>query len=165
MLPAICKTSFCTNIIPTFYIPLLKLITSPDSETKVTTLFHYHGVKREIQKWKEVDASPTLSENEKEKILLKCKISISKYAKVALLANSFMRRNSSLEIRIVDSEKYNLEKLKEIQRETFALIRLKGKNALYLLLPIVGVFTALGHQWSVVHLNNITQRITILLEF
>ncbi|XP_068708228.1 uncharacterized protein [Montipora foliosa] len=105
---------------------LLKLITSPDSETKVTTLFHYHGVKREIQKWKEVDASPTLSENEKKKILLKCKISISKYAKVALLANSFMRRNSSLEIRIVDSEKYNLEKLKEIQRETFALIRLKG---------------------------------------
>jgi len=45
---------------------------------------------------------------------------------VVLLANSFMRRNSSLEIRIVDSEKYNAEKQKEMERETFALIRLKG---------------------------------------
>lgn len=61
-----------------------------------------------------------------QSILLKCKISISKYAKVALLANSFMRRNSSLEIRIVDSEKYDVEKQREVERETFSLIRLKG---------------------------------------
>ena len=66
--------------------------------------------------------------------LRKCKISISKYAKVALLANSFMQPNSSLEIRIVDSEKYDVEKQKEVERETFALIRLKGRNRNYVFL-------------------------------
>ena len=75
-----------------------------------------------------------MPEDEKQNILLKCKISISKYAKVALLANSFMQRNSSMEIRIVDSEKYDVEKQREVERETFALIRLKGRNRNYVFL-------------------------------
>ncbi|XP_073233665.1 uncharacterized protein [Porites lutea] len=105
---------------------LIWLIKTPEAQTRITCLFFYHGVKREIQKWKEVEETPSLPEDEKQNILLKCKISISKYAKVALLANSFMQRNSSMEIRIVDSEKYDVEKQREVERETFALIRLKG---------------------------------------
>ena len=109
-------------------IAILQIITNPESKTRVVCLFHYHGVKREIQMWKEVEKSPPLPEDEKQKTLLKCKISISKYAKVILLSNSFMRRSSSLEIRIVgDSVKYDE---KEVARETFALIRLKGKTEL-----------------------------------
>ncbi|CAH3188203.1 unnamed protein product [Porites lobata] len=105
---------------------LIWLLKTPEAQTRITCLFFYHGVKREIQKWKEVEETPSLPEDEKQNILLKCKISVSKYAKVALLANSFMQRNSSMEIRIVDSEKYDVEKQREVERETFALIRLKG---------------------------------------
>ena len=70
-----------------------------------------------------------MPEDEKQNILLKCKISISRYAKVALLANSFMQRNSPMEIRIVDSEKQ-----REVKRETFAFIRLKGRNRIHVFL-------------------------------
>ena len=104
-----------------FYLKL-QLIT--ESKTRITALFFYHGVQNEIQKWKEVEQSPTLNEKDRQKILQKCKISISKYAKAILLCNSFMRSNSSLEIRIVgDLETYEIQ---EVERETFALIRLKG---------------------------------------
>lgn len=100
----------------------LQLIT--ESKTTITALFFYHGVKKEIQLWKEAEKSPPPSENDKQKLLQKCKISISKYAKAILLCKSFMRSNSSLEIRIVgDEETYQIQ---EVEKETFALIRLKG---------------------------------------
>ena len=103
-------------------IPSLQLIT--ESQTSVTALFFYHGVKKEIELWKTVEQSPPLSEDDKEKVLQKCKISISKYAKAILLCKSFMRSNSSLEILIVgDQETYQVQ---EVEKETFALIRLKG---------------------------------------
>ena len=102
-------------------------------------------MKREIQKWKEAGKTPPPSEDEKQNILLKCQISISKYAKVVLLAKSFMQRNSSMEIRIVDSEKYDAEKQKEVERETFALIRLKGIKVTHLLwLCMMVVVVAVG---------------------
>ena len=95
-----------------------------ESQTSVTALFFYHGVKKEIELWKEAEQTPPLSEDEKQKILQKCKISISKYAKAILLCKSFMRSNSSLEILIVgDQETYQVQ---EVEKETFALIRLKG---------------------------------------
>ena len=91
-----------------------------ESKTNVTALFFYHGVKNEIELWKK-EAN---SEEEKQKNLKKCKISISKYAKAILLCKSFLRNKSSLEIRIVgDQDTY---KVQEVERETFALIRLKG---------------------------------------
>lgn len=100
----------------------MQLIT--ESQTSVTALFFYHGVKEEIELWKKAEQSPPLSEDEKQKILQKCKISISKYAKAILLCKSFMRSNSSLEILIVgDQETYQVQ---EVEKETFALIRLKG---------------------------------------
>ena len=100
----------------------MQLIT--ESQTSVTALFFYHGVKKEIELWKKAEQSPPLSEDEKQKILQKCKISISKYAKAILLCKSFMRSNSSLEILIVgDQETYQVQ---EVEKETFALIRLKG---------------------------------------
>lgn len=90
----------------------------------ITALFFYHEVKKEIESWKEAEKSPPLSEDQKQKILQKCKISISKYAKAILLCKSFLRSNSSLEIRIVgDQDTY---KVQEVEKETFALIRLKG---------------------------------------
>ncbi|XP_020632863.1 uncharacterized protein LOC110069677, partial [Orbicella faveolata] len=101
---------------------LIQLIT--ESQTSVTALFFYHGVKKEIELWKTAERSPPLPEDEKQKILQKCKISISKYAKAILLCKSFMRSNSSLEILIVgDQETYQVQ---EVEKETFALIRLKG---------------------------------------
>ena len=39
-----------------------------------------------------------------------------------------------MEIRIVDSEKYDVEKQREVERETFALIRLKGRNKNHVIL-------------------------------
>ena len=102
----------------------LQLIT--ESKTNITALFFYHGVKKEIETWKQAIAnkSPPPSEDEKKKILQKCKISISKYAKAILLCKSFMRSNSSLEILIVsDQEAYEVQ---EVEKETFALVRLKG---------------------------------------
>ena len=39
-----------------------------------------------------------------------------------------------MEIRIVDSEKYDVEKQREVERETFALIRLKGRNRIHVFL-------------------------------
>ena len=91
-----------------------------ESKTNVTALFFYHGVKNEIELWKK----EAKSEEEKQKNLKKCKISISKYAKAILLCKSFPRNKSSVEIRIVgDQDTYNVE---EVERETFALIRLKG---------------------------------------
>ena len=39
-----------------------------------------------------------------------------------------------MEIRIVDSEKYDVENQREVERETFALIRLKGRNRNHLFL-------------------------------
>ena len=99
----------------------MQLIT--ESQTSVTALFFYHGVKKEIELWKKAEETPPLSEDEKQKILQKCKISISKYAKAILLCKSFMR-SSSLEILIVgDQETYQVQ---EVEKETFALIRLKG---------------------------------------
>ncbi|XP_044174421.1 uncharacterized protein LOC122958076 [Acropora millepora] len=90
------------------------------SETKVTALFFYHGVKKEIELWRK----EAKSEEEKKKNLEKSKISIRKYAKVILLCKFFLRSKSSLEIRMVgDQETYNVE---EVEKETFALIRLKG---------------------------------------
>ncbi|PFX18639.1 Serine/threonine-protein kinase Nek6 [Stylophora pistillata] len=101
---------------------LIKLIT--ESHTSVTALFFYHGVKKEIEGWKQIEKIPPPSEEETQKILQKCKISISKYAKAILLCKSFMRSNSSLEILIVgDEETYQVQ---EVEKETFALIRLKG---------------------------------------
>ena len=80
-------------------------------------------MKKEIELWKKAEETPPLSEDEKQKILQKCKISISKYAKAILLCKSFMR-SSSLEILIVgDQETYQVQ---EVEKETFALIRLKG---------------------------------------
>ena len=38
-----------------------------------------------------------------------------------------------MEIRIVDSEKYDAEKQKEVERETFALIPLRGRKGTHLL--------------------------------
>ena len=100
----------------------LQLIT--ESKTNITALFFYHGVKKEIQLWKEAQKSPPPSDYDRQKILQKCKISISKYAKAVLLCKSFMRNNSSLEILIVgDEETYQIQ---EVEKETFALIRLKG---------------------------------------
>ncbi|XP_015774992.1 PREDICTED: uncharacterized protein LOC107353184 [Acropora digitifera] len=97
---------------------LIKMI--KESKTKVTALFFYHGVKNEIELWKK----EAKSEEEKQRNLKKCKISISKYAKTILLCKSFLRNKSSLEIRIVgDQDTY---KVQEVERETFALIRLKG---------------------------------------
>ncbi|XP_015766245.1 PREDICTED: tyrosine-protein kinase Fer-like isoform X3 [Acropora digitifera] len=91
-----------------------------ESKTNVTALFFYHGVKNEIELWKK----EAKSEEEKQKNLKKCKISISKYAKAILLCKSFLRNKSSLEMRIVgDQDTY---KVQEVERETFALIRLKG---------------------------------------
>lgn len=81
-------------------------------------------MKKEIETWKEVEKSPPPSEDHKRKILQKCRISLSKYAKAILLCKSFLRSNSSLEIRIVgDQDTY---KIQEVEKETFALIRLKG---------------------------------------
>ena len=81
-------------------------------------------MKKEIGGWKQIEKIPTASLEEKQKILQKCKISISKYAKAILLCKSFMRSNSSLEILIVgDEETYQVQ---EVEKETFALIRLKG---------------------------------------
>lgn len=95
-----------------------------ESKTSVTALFFYHGVKNEIGGWKQVEKVPPPSDKEKEKILQKCKISISKYAKAVLLCKSFMRSNSTLEILIVgDEETYQVQ---EVEKETFALIRLRG---------------------------------------
>ena len=100
----------------------MQLIT--ESQTSVTALFFYHGVKKEIELWKEAEQTPPLSEDEKQKILQKCKISISKYAKAILLCKSLIQRNSSLEILIVGvQEAYQVQ---EVEKETFALIRLKG---------------------------------------
>ena len=91
-----------------------------ESKTNVTALFFYHGVKNEIELWRK----EAKSEEEKKKNLEKSKISIRKYAKVILLCKFFLRSKSSLEIRIVgDQETYNVE---EVEKETFALIRLKG---------------------------------------
>ncbi|XP_044172563.1 uncharacterized protein LOC114963820 isoform X2 [Acropora millepora] len=97
---------------------LFKMI--KESKTNVTALFFYHGVKNEIELWKK----EAKSEEEKQKNLKKCKISISKYAKAILLCKSFLLNKSSLEIRIVgDQDTY---KVQEVDRETFALIRLQG---------------------------------------
>ena len=91
-----------------------------ESKTNVTALFFYHGVKNEIELWKK----EAKSEEEKRKNLKKCKISIRKYAKAILLCKSFLRNKNSLEIRIVgDQDTY---KVQEVERETVALIRLKG---------------------------------------
>ena len=50
-----------------------------------------------------------------------------------------------MEIRIVDSEKYDAEKQKEVERETFALIRLKGIKVTHLLwLCMMVVVVAVG---------------------
>lgn len=100
----------------------LQLIT--ESKTNIIALFFYHGVKKEIETWKQAERSPPPSEDDKRKILQNCKISIKKYAKAILLCKSFMRSNSSLEILIVgDQETYQVQ---EVEKETFALIRLKG---------------------------------------
>lgn len=105
----------------------MQLIT--ESQTSVTALFFYHGVKKEIELWKTAERLPPLPEDEKQKILQKCKISISKYAKAILLCKSFMRSNSSLEILIVgDQETYQVQ---EVEKETFALIRLKGISFMF----------------------------------
>ena len=91
-----------------------------ESKTNVTALFFYHGVKNEIELWRK----EAKSVEEKQKNLNKCKISIRKYAEAILLCKSLLRRKSSLEIRIVgDQETY---KVQEVEKETFALIRLKG---------------------------------------
>ncbi|XP_073247828.1 uncharacterized protein [Porites lutea] len=92
-------------------------------EISITALFFYHGVKKEIELWKEAEKLPSSSEDQKKK-LQKCRISISKYAKAILRCKSLLRSNSSLEIRIVgDQGAYNVQ---EVEKETFALIRLKG---------------------------------------
>ncbi|XP_068731509.1 uncharacterized protein [Montipora capricornis] len=97
---------------------LVKLI--EESRTDVTALFFYHGVMNEIELWKKEERSG----EERQKNLKKCTISISKYAEAILLCKSFLRSKSSLEIRIVgDQETY---KKQEVEKETFALIRLKG---------------------------------------
>ena len=101
---------------------LLQLIT--ESSTKVTALFFYHGVKKEIEAWRTLDCSSPSSEEVKQKILQHCKISISKYAKAIRLCKSFMRSNSSLEILIVGDENFCHQQ--ETEKETFALLRLKG---------------------------------------
>ena len=91
-----------------------------ESKTNVTALFFYHRVKNEIELWKK----EAKSEEEKEENLKECKISIRKYAKAILRSKSFLRNKSSLEIRIVgDQDTY---KVQEVEKETFALIRLKG---------------------------------------
>ena len=91
-----------------------------ESKTNVTALFFYHGFKNEVELWKK----EAESEEEKQKNLKKCMISISKYAKAILLCKSFLRSKSSLDIRIVgDQETY---KVQEVEKETFALIRLEG---------------------------------------
>lgn len=103
---------------------MLQLQLIKESQTNVTALFFYHGVKKEIQAWKQVEKTPPPSEEEKNKILEKCKISIRKYAQAILLCRSLMRSKSSLEILIVsDQETYDVQ---EVEKETFALIRLKG---------------------------------------
>lgn len=80
-------------------------------------------MKKEIELWKEAEKLPSSSEDQKKK-LQKCRISISKYAKAILRCKSLLRSNSSLEIRIVgDQGAYNVQ---EVEKETFALIRLKG---------------------------------------
>ena len=90
------------------------------SETKVTALFFYHGVKKEIELWRK----EAQSEEQKQKNLEISKISIRKYVKAIQLCKSFLRSKSSLEIRVVgDQETYNVE---EVEKETFALIRLTG---------------------------------------
>ncbi|XP_044172270.1 uncharacterized protein LOC122956650 [Acropora millepora] len=97
---------------------LIKMI--EESKTNVTALFFYHRVKNEIELWKK----EAKSEEEKQENLKECKISIRKYAKAILLCKSFLRNKSSLKIRIVgDQDTY---KVQEVERETFALIRLKG---------------------------------------
>ena len=81
-------------------------------------------MKKEIELWKKAEQSPPLSEDDKQNILQKCKLSISKYAKAILLSKSFMQSNSSLEILIVgDQETCQVQ---EAEKETFVLIRLKG---------------------------------------
>ena len=90
--------------------------------TKVTALFFYHGVKGEIREWRNIGQQSDLAEE--QRVLRKCKISISKYAKAVLLCNSFMRSNSSFEIRIVGD--LTEDEQKEMTKETFALIRLKS---------------------------------------
>lgn len=81
-------------------------------------------MKKEIELWKEAEKLPSLYEDHKIKLLQKCKISVSKYAKAILRCKSLLRSNSSLEIRIVgDQGAYNVQ---EVEKETFALIRLKG---------------------------------------
>ncbi|XP_067026413.1 uncharacterized protein [Acropora muricata] len=91
-----------------------------ESKTNVTALFFYHGVKNEIELWRKAAKSV----EEKQKNLNKCRISINRYAMAILLCKSPLRHKSSLEIRIVgDQETY---KVQEVEKETFALIRLKG---------------------------------------
>ena len=91
-----------------------------ESKTNVTALFFYHGVKNEIELWRKAAKSV----EEKQKNLNKCRISINRYAKAILLCKSPLRHKSSLKIRIVgDQETY---KVQEVEKETFALIRLKG---------------------------------------
>lgn len=81
-------------------------------------------MKKEIELWKEAEKLPSSSEDQKKTLVQKCKISISKYAKAILRCKSLLRSNSSLEIRIVgDQGAYNVQ---EVEKETFALIRLKG---------------------------------------
>ena len=104
------------------FIPLLQLIT--ESKTNIIALFFYHGVKMEIEKWKQAERSPPPSEDDKRKILKNCKISINKYAKAILLCKSSIRSNSSLEILIVGDQETN--QVQEVEKEVFALIRLKG---------------------------------------
>ena len=87
-------------------------------------MFFYHGVKKEIGGWEQVEKVPPPSDEEKKKILQKCKISISKYARAVLLSKSLMRSDSNLVIHIVgDQETYQVQ---EVEKETFALIRLTG---------------------------------------
>ena len=104
-----------------------------NSGTKVTALFFKHGYEKEIEKWKEIDKKPNLSEKEKEDILSNCKLSINKYAKAILIAKSFMKSGSSLEILIVGD--LTPEERSLIDTETFALIRLKGLFLTLLFLP------------------------------
>ena len=96
----------------------------------MTALFFKHGYESEINKWKDIDKNPCLNADEKSKILLKCKLNINKYAKAILLAKSFMQSGSSLEILIVGDLTPDEKSL--IDRETFALIRLKGGSHLML---------------------------------
>ena len=105
------------------FIPI-RCVKAIKSGTKVTALFFKHGYEREINKWEEIDRNPNLTESEKQNILKKCKLNICKYAKAILLAKSFMQSGSSLEILIVGD--LTQEERSLVDRETFALIRLRG---------------------------------------